>query len=280
MWRKRRGFHHEQDARDTAARGSWRDGGEERLKKRENRWRVFSARSPGWKRKRKWLANRDFSALHCLGARLAVSDELFTQGWDTTPTWREEEKRGNGEGGRRERERGRRISFAGSTSPCDSVSSRIPPLYSSLPIREPFYLKRDVHLYALLGKIYERCRRGRGPKVWKSRGTKGPRHPSPFPPSAITEIHNIAVECATYLLYSSSPPPLYFFFFILVVPRQIATSRIIWMLEGRIQRGSIRFRWILIWINYFVASGNWLDSVDNFLGAWWNRRNNRTILFD
>lgn len=30
VWRKRRGFHHEQDARDTAARGSWRDGGARR----------------------------------------------------------------------------------------------------------------------------------------------------------------------------------------------------------------------------------------------------------
>lgn len=107
--------------------------GEEGLKKRENRWRVFSARSPGWKRKRKWLANRDFSALHCLGARLAVSDELLTQGWHTTPTWREEGRRGNGEGGRREE--------GGFLSPCDSVSSRT-PLYSSLPIREPFYLKK------------------------------------------------------------------------------------------------------------------------------------------
>lgn len=75
------------------------------------------------------------------------------------------ERRGKVDGGGREKmvkEGGWRISFAGSTSPCDSVSSRSPAIRLYRFVNRS--IKGDVHLYALLGKIYERCR-GRGPKV-------------------------------------------------------------------------------------------------------------------
>lgn len=68
------------------------------------------------------------------------------------------------------------------------------------------------------------------------------RSSSPFPvspsPFSITEIHNIAVECATYLLYSSflllSFPVFFLFLFLRFFSLSLSWSRII--MEGRMTR--------------------------------------------
>lgn len=156
----------------------------------------FSARSPGWKRKRKWLANRDFRALHCLGARLPVSDEPFRQGIHPLETvgenrmvettrrreekgeWRKRVER-TGEGGGRMEDLFRWIHEPVRFGFVED------PRYSSLPIREPFHKKRRAFVCIARKDLWAMSRSWteslKVEEVWW-RGTKGPRHPSPFHP--------------------------------------------------------------------------------------------------